>query len=137
MNSFILEGLVTISKVLLVDDNIDRLTIFQEGLERYGLSVKGYSSPLDALTEFRPGIYDVAIVDIMMYAKYGKEFYKRLAHVDKAIKLIFLTPNNEDNNEINTMTSNHLWIIRKPITVKSLFEEVISILALEQNIPLL
>lgn len=94
MNSVILEGLVTISKVLLVDDNIDRLTIFQEGLERY-------------------------------------------AHVDKAIKLIFLTPRNEDNNEINTMTSNHLWIIRKPITVKSLFEEVISILALEQNIPLL
>ena len=70
-----------------------------------------------------------------MYAMYGKEFYKRLAHVDKAIKLIFLTPKNEDNNEINTMTSNHLWIIRKPITVKSLFEEVTSILALEQNIP--
>jgi len=68
---------------------------------------------------------------------YGKEFYKRLAHIDKTIKLIFLTPRNEDNNEINTMTSNHLWIIRKPITVKSLFEEVISILALEQNIPLL
>ena len=40
----------------------------------------------------------------MMYAMYGKEFYKRLAHVDKAIKLIFLTPKNEDNNEINTMT---------------------------------
>ena len=121
----------------MVDDSIDRLTIFQEGLERYGLSVKGYLSPLDALAEFHPGIFDVAIVDIMMYAMYGKEFYKRLAHVDKAIKLIFLTPRNEDNNEINTMTSNHLWIIRKPITVKSLFEEVISILALEQNIPLL
>jgi DNA-binding response OmpR family regulator len=121
----------------LVDDNIDRLTIFQEGLERYGLSVKGYSSPLDALAEFHPGIFDVAIVDIMMYAINGKEFSNSLTHVDKAIKLIFLTPRNEDKNEINTMTSNHLWIIRKPITVKSLFEEVISILALEQNIPLL
>lgn len=89
------------------------------------------------MAEFHSGIFDVAIVDIMMYAKYGKEFYKRLAHVDNAIKLILLTPRNDDNNEINTMTSNLLWIIRKPITVKSLFEEVISIIALEQNIPLL
>ena len=121
----------------MVDDNKDQLTIFQEGLERYGFSVKGYFSPLKALEEFHPGIYDVAIVDIMMYAINAKEFSNNLARVDKAIKLIFLTPRNEDKNEINTMTSNHLWIIRKPITVKSLFEEVISILALEQNIPLL
>jgi hypothetical protein len=35
------------------------------------------------------------------------------------------------------MTSNHFWIIRNPITVENLFEEVVSILALEQNIPLL
>ena len=122
---------------MLVDDNIDHLTIFQEGLERYGFSVKGYFSPLKALEEFHPGIYDVAIVDIMMHAMNGKDLSKNLARVDNAIKLIFLTPTNEDNNDINTMTSNHFWIIRKPITVKNLFEEVISILALEQNIPLL
>ena len=121
----------------MVDDNIDHLTIFQEGLERYGFSVKGYIGPLKALEEFHPGLYDVAIVDIMINAMNGKDLSKNLVRVDNAIKLIFLTPTNEDNKEINTMTSNHLWIIRKPITVKNLFEEVTSILALEQNIPLL
>jgi DNA-binding response OmpR family regulator len=121
----------------LVDDNIDHLTILQEGLERYGFSVKGYFSPLKALEEFHPGIYDVAIVNVMTHAMNGKDLSKNLAEVDKAINLIFLTPNNEDNNVINKMTSNHFWIIRKPITVKNLFEEVISIVALEQNIPLL
>ena len=122
---------------MLVDDNKDHLTIFQEGLERYGFSVKGYFSPIKALEEFHPGIYDVAIVDIIMHAMNGKDLSKNLAHVDNAINLIFLTPTNEDNHDLNIMTSNHLWIIRKPITVKNLFEEVTSILALEQNIPLL
>jgi DNA-binding response OmpR family regulator len=120
-----------------VDDNIDHLTIFQEGLERYGLSVKGYFSPLKALEEFLPGIYDVAIVNVMTDAMNGKDLSKNLARVDKAINLIFLTPTNEGNKEMNAVTSNHIWIIRKPITIQDLFEEVISILALEQNIPLL
>ena len=65
------------------------------------------------------------------------ELSKNLVRVDNAIKLIFLTPTNEGNKEINTVTSNHFWNIRKPITIENLFEEVIAILALEQNIPLL
>ena len=120
-----------------MDDNIDHLRIFQEGLEKYGLSVKGYFSPLKALEEFLPGIYDVAIVNVMTDAMNGKDLSKNLARVDHAINLIFLTPTNEGNKEMNAATSNHIWIIRKPITIKNLFEEVISILALEQNIPLL
>ena len=122
---------------MLLDDNIDQLTIFQEGLERYGFSVKGYFSPLKALEEFHPGLYDVAIVNVMMHVMNGKDLSEYLAHADNAIKLIFLTPTNEGNNELNTMTSNHFWIIREPITIKNLFEEVTSILALEQNITLL
>ncbi|MGA8485074.1 MAG: response regulator [Nitrososphaeraceae archaeon] len=121
----------------MVDDNIDHLTTLQEGLERYGFSVKGYFSPLEALEEFHPGIYDVAIVNVMTHAMNGKDLSKNLVRVDNAIKLIFLTPTNKSNKELNILTSNHLWIIRKPISVKNLFEEVISILALEQNIPLL
>jgi DNA-binding response OmpR family regulator len=121
----------------MVDDNIDHLTKFQEGLERYGFSVKGYLSPLKALEEFHPGLYDVAVVNVMTRAINGKDLSKNLAHIDNAIKLIFLTPTDEDDAEINPMTSNHFWIIRNPITVENLFEEVVSILALEQNIPLL
>ncbi|MGC2429873.1 MAG: hypothetical protein WA393_02430, partial [Nitrososphaeraceae archaeon] len=67
----------------------------------------------------------------------GKDLSKNLVRADNAIKLIFLTPTNEGNKEINTVTSNHFWIIRKPITIENLFEEVTSILAIEQNIPLL
>jgi hypothetical protein len=67
----------------------------------------------------------------------AKILSKNLVRVDNAIKLIFLTPTNEGNKEINLVTSNHFWIIRKPITIENLFEEVTSILALEQNIPLL
>ena len=99
--------------------------------------MKGYFSPLKALEEFHSGLYDVAIVNVMTNAMNGKDLSKNLVCVDNAIKLIFLTPTNEGNKEINTVTSNHFWIIRKPITIENLFEEVLSILAFEQNIPLL
>jgi DNA-binding response OmpR family regulator len=94
-------------------------------------------SVLKALHEFHSGLYDVAILDIMMSTMNGIGFSKNLIQVDNAIKIIFLTTTNGDNKEINTVTSNLFWIIRKPITVNNLFEELISILALEQNIPLL
>ena len=93
--------------------------------------MKGYFSPLKALEEFHPGIYGVAILNAMVHAMNGKDLSKNLVRVDNAIKLIFLTPTIEGNKEINTVTSNHFWIIRKPITIENLFEEVISILALE------
>ena len=79
----------------MVDDNIDHFTILQKGLERYGLSVKGYFSPLKALEEFHPGIYDVTIVNVMTHAMNGKDLSKNLVRVDNAIKLIFLTPTSE------------------------------------------
>ena len=79
----------------------------------------------------------MAIVNVITDSRNGKDLYKNLARVDHAINLIFLTPTNEGNKEMNGATSNPIWIIRKPITIKNLFEEVISILALEQNIPLL
>jgi hypothetical protein len=40
---------------------------------------------------------------------------------------------NMNNKEINTVTPNQCWIIRKPITIKNFLEELISILALEQE----
>ena len=68
-----------------------------------------------------PGIYDVAIVNAMTHSINGKDLSKNLVRVDNAIKLIFLTPTNEGNKEINTVTSNHFWIIRKPITIENLW----------------
>jgi hypothetical protein len=43
----------------------------------------------------------------------GKDLSKNLVRADNAIKLIFLTPTNEGNKEINTVTSNHFWISKQ------------------------
>lgn len=123
--------------MLLVDDNSDHLTIFHDGLERYGFSIKAYVNPLKALEEFHPGLYNVAIVDVMMQAMNGIDLSKNLTHVDKAIKILFLTAANVSDKELNRVISNQYWIIRKPTTIKNLVEDIISILALEQNIPLM
>ena len=66
--------------------------------------MKGYFSPLKALEEFHPGLYDVEIVNAITHAMNGKDLSKNLVRVDNAIKLIFLTPTIEGNKEINTVT---------------------------------
>ena len=72
---------------LLVDDH---LTIFQEGLDKYGLSVKGYFSPLKALEEFLPAIYNVAIVNVTTDAMKGRDLSKNLAavHTNSSLEII-------------------------------------------------
>jgi hypothetical protein len=108
--------------------------------------VKTYVSPPQALHEFHSGLYDVAILDNDANNEWYGFFqelntswlcYLLLLFCMDAIKIIFLTTTNGDNKEINTVTSNHFWIIRKLITINNLFEELIAILALEQNTPLL
>jgi DNA-binding NtrC family response regulator len=53
-------------KILFVDDDSDITTISKAGLERNGFEVQTFGSPISALENFRPGSYDLLVVDIKM-----------------------------------------------------------------------
>ena len=81
--------------ILLVDDEPDVLFSVQLGLESGGFIVDSYQDPRKALSEYRPGRYDLLIIDIKMPFINGIELCWRIRKIDPAAKICFLTAIND------------------------------------------
>src|ERR671930_2278617 len=79
------------NRILLVDDETDITTLFKIALEDAGFIVHAYNDPLIALSEFKPGYYDLAILDIKMQEMSGFELYAKMRKVDNQVKFCFIT----------------------------------------------
>jgi CheY-like chemotaxis protein len=81
-------------RVLFVDDNKDILLTIQTGLESYGFIVDTFSNPSEALSSFKPELYDLVLIDIKMPQMSGFEFHQELrkkATYGTEIKTCFIT----------------------------------------------
>ena len=54
------------NKILLVDDEPDITAVFTLGLEDHGFKVDTFNDPLQALSDFKTGSYDLALIDHKM-----------------------------------------------------------------------
>jgi DNA-binding response OmpR family regulator len=77
-------------RVMLVDDEQDITTIFKMGLENNQFVVTTFNDPVEALSEFRPGLYDLLILDIRMPGMNGFQLYRKIRDVDNKVKVCFL-----------------------------------------------
>ena len=68
-------------RIFVVDDEVDITTVFKLGLEEADLQVDVYNDPLSALSDYKPGMYDLLLLDIKMPKMNGFELYKKI--IDK------------------------------------------------------
>jgi CheY-like chemotaxis protein len=123
------------NRILIVDDEPDIARLFKLGLERHGgFEVDVYNNPITALSNYRPGIYDLLLLDIKMPEMNGLELYQSIREKEKdkernggeEIKVCFITAFEESFNEFKGLFLN-LEIdcfIRKPISIDKLVEAV-------------
>jgi two-component system, OmpR family, response regulator ChvI len=78
-------------KVILVEDEPDIVITFKAALESEGFEVEVYHDPIIALSEFKPGYYDLAILDIKMPEMNGFELYSEMQKIDKQVSVCFIT----------------------------------------------
>ncbi len=86
-------------RILFVDDEPDVITTIKKGLEENGFVVDAFTEPSEALSAFRPELYDLLLVDVKMPQMNGFELYQELrkkaatAVLDnkKDIKTCFIT----------------------------------------------
>jgi CheY-like chemotaxis protein len=78
-------------KILLVDDELDIAMTFKLTLESTGFTVNAYQDPLIALSKFKPGYYDLVILDIKMPKMNGFELYTEIRKIDNQVKVCFIT----------------------------------------------
>jgi two-component system, OmpR family, response regulator ChvI len=117
-------------RILLVDDERDINTVVRKGLERVGFKVRAFNNPLDALSKFEAGSYDVALLDIRMPSMNGFELYKKLREIDSKIKVCFITAFEMYEEEFKKLFPSYevRCFIKKPIKPTDLIAEIEKIL---------
>ena len=68
-------------RILVIDDEPDITTILQIGLEEGGFDVDAFTDPKLALSSFKPGSYNLVLIDIMMPEMDGFELYERYPRI--------------------------------------------------------
>lgn len=119
------------TRILLVDDDEDNLKIFTIILENQGFIVKAYSDPTLALSNFKPAQFDLIMLDYRMPKINGIELYKSLREIDDSVRITLLTASHEQMHIYESEGIKEeplLKVIRKPIGVGKLLEEVTELL---------
>jgi DNA-binding response OmpR family regulator len=114
-------------RVMIVDDEQDITTIFKMGLENNQFIVETFNDPLEALSKFRPGLYDLLILDVRMPGMNGFQLYRNIRDVDNKVKVCFLTAFDESRAEFRTsfpFLEEVKCYLKKPITVRDLVKRL-------------
>jgi CheY-like chemotaxis protein len=120
-------------KIMLVDDEADILWLFKMILESDArLKVDAFLDPIIALENFRPGLYDLLLIDIAMPKMNGFELYDKIRELDKKVKISFVTASEMFYEEIRKEAfpefDKTICFIRKPIANPDLIQQVKEIL---------
>src|ERR671931_2606451 len=100
--------------VLLVDDEPDVKLALIIVLEEIGFQVDAFDDTIIALDNFRNGVYDLLILDIVMPKMHGFELYREIRKIDNEVKVCFLTA-GEIYYGVHDDIFTQNTFIRKPI----------------------
>ncbi|HJS68975.1 MAG TPA: response regulator [Nitrososphaera sp.] len=113
-------------RIAVVDDEVDITAVLKKGLEHHGFAVDIFNDPQAALASFKPGVYDLMIIDIRMPKLNGFDLYRELRKKDSGVKVCFLTAFEIYYEEFRKMFPNVdvRAFIRKPVSISSLVSQV-------------
>ena len=86
-------------KILVVNDEPDVSTMLKMTLERVGFRVDTFNDPMLAFESYKPHLYDLVILDVIMPEMEGLELYSQLKRKDSGINICFLTASSEPYRE--------------------------------------
>jgi DNA-binding response OmpR family regulator len=114
-------------RILLVDDEPDLTQVSTLTLEYYGFKVDSFNDPQEALSKYKPGSYDLVILDIKMPKMDGFELYHKIKKKDNNANICFLTASELYYEEFRKKEYGALdrnLFIRKPIDNEELIKEI-------------
>ena len=114
-------------RILAVDDEPDITLTIKTGLEDSGLyQVDTFNDPKLALSSFRPGLYDLILLDFKMPKMYGYELYDEMKKIDSKVKVCFLTAtylDYEAGRKVFPLLEVECYI-QKPVEIEDLVKRI-------------
>jgi CheY-like chemotaxis protein len=117
-------------RVMIVDDEQDITTVFRIGLENNQFIVTTFNDPIEALSRFKPGLFDLLILDIRMPGMNGFQLYHKIRDIDDKVKVCFLTAFEEAGGEFKSsfpFLEEVKCYLKKPITVQNLVKRLVGL----------
>ena len=111
------------ARIMIVDDEEDKLNIFCDMLRLAGYTVDCYTDGNLAASDFKPDFYELVILDYLLPGLNGLQLYDLLREKDNSVRAVFLTASGELLEGGNIQD-----VIKKPIYPSKLVERVRNIL---------
>src|ERR671916_77156 len=119
-------------KILLVDDEPDIIYSIKRLLEDNEFVVDTYTDPTLALSNFKPRLYDLLLLDIKMPKMSGLDLYQKMKEIDSNVKICFLTASElfyEEYRRLDAYPSlDKAYFIQKPFRSEDLIHKLNEIL---------
>ena len=110
------------TRILIIDDEPDITLAFKKALRDKGFEqVDTVNEALLALKNFKAGLYDLLIIDIVMPEMDGFELYEEIRKIDNKVKVCFITAFEVNYQALRavfpsaTTTDDIGCFIRKPV----------------------
>ena len=121
-------------RIMLVEDEADIAMAFKIVLESDSrLKVDSFTEPFAALNNFKSGLYDLIMIDIVLPNMNGFELYYTIKRLDDKVKVCFITASEMYYEEIRKEAFPELdtnCFIKKPISNEELIRRVKNMLGL-------
>ena len=116
-------------KILLIDDEPDIIYSIKRVLENNNeFVVDSYTDPILALSNFRPGLYDLILLDIKMPNMNGFDLYQKIKEIDSTAKICFLTASELFYEEYRKLDAypklEKAYFIQKPFRIEQLMRQL-------------
>ena len=125
------------TRIALVDDEINILTSVSMALQTEGFEVDTYKNGEEAINGFAKKKYDLGLFDIKMPRMNGNELLMKVRASKipeiKNMPIIFLTSKDQEQDEIIGLKMGAADYIKKPFSQKLLNERIRTVLRIHYN----
>jgi CheY-like chemotaxis protein len=114
-------------RILTIDDNLDSALALKKELENKGLLENDvFSDPYLALQNFKAGLYDILLIDLLMATTSNGELCNRIRKMDKKIKICYISGTYQKYEEVRNALPEleREYFIPKPVAINDLLEKI-------------
>ena len=113
-------GDVSRVRVLVVDDDTNHLNLLASGLRLEGFEVAAAAGADEALGHLEGGLFDVAIVDVMMPGISGLDLARRMSRDFPGVRTVLMSAYHLSERQVRLAACGAVGFIPKPYRLEEL-----------------